>query len=203
MVNFAHGIKKLGWKYSKIRDIYTAIIGKNRQIKIGVISDTHKKVAYTREVLDKLIYEKVDYIVHAGDIVKPKILEMLKNSNIPYTAVLGNNDSHMISLVKKFNLFQEPYYFKIGDIKAKIMHHPYYLTGDCDLIVYGHTHHFKAEYIKNSLFINPGEICAKKKSKIEFAIIEKKKNGWRVEYLHKNLMSKKKSKGFESSFFDF
>ena len=61
--------------------------GPNRTTSVGLISDTHGLLR--REALDAL--RGSDFIVHAGDIGCPAILEELR-CLAPVTAVRGNND---------------------------------------------------------------------------------------------------------------
>lgn len=150
-------------------------------MKIGLLSDTHTKVDLTAYVVETLCQEGAEFFIHAGDIVKEENLKILKKSKIPYIAVLGNNDNGLKNLTKEYNLVKEPHYFSIGDTKVKLMHHPYYIKADADLIVYGHTHYFDAKVNKGAFFVNPGEVCARKKELCECALIELKKTKWHLK----------------------
>jgi len=147
-------------------------------VKIGVLSDSHRKVDLAKFVIKKLKREGAEFLIHAGDIVEQETLHLLELSNLPYVAILGNNDTHLISVMDKFKLYQEPHYFKIEDLNVKLMHHPYHLNPDADLIIYGHTHYFSVEYVNQTLFLNPGEVCARKKNLCECALIDGDKSGW-------------------------
>jgi putative phosphoesterase len=129
--------------------------------KIGIISDTHSKIGRAIKGIDLLIKEGAELIVHAGDIVKIEILEYLKTLNIPYIAVYGNNDKKLTQYHNNFNLVSEPNYFNFKDLSFKLMHHPLYLSPDADVIISGHTHDYKVEMINGTLFVNPGEVCAR------------------------------------------
>ena len=141
-------------------------------MKIGIISDTHKKVKKTKKALAQLIQDGAEFIIHAGDIVEVEILQLLKNSSLDYIAVYGNNDAHLVQHHENFELVQEPFYFKLDGLKFKLMHLPYYLTPDADVVIFGHTHHFEVEFTNKTLFLNSGEICARKKPISEFAMLE-------------------------------
>ena len=131
-------------------------------MKVGIISDTHKKVGRAKKAIDLLIEKGVEFIVHAGDVVKVEVLEYLEEKNIRYVAVLGNNDFHLYSVVDKFNLFSEPYYFKLANKTWKVMHYPKYIFPlDTDIIVYGHTHDVDISFNGKNLILNPGEVCAR------------------------------------------
>lgn len=141
-------------------------------MKIGVLSDSHARVDLAEFCIKKLKKEGADFLIHAGDIVKEETLKLLKKSSLPYKAILGNNDSNLVSIANKYELYSEPYYFKIHHLHVKLMHHPYYFKPDADLIIYGHTHYYEAKLAKKSLFLNSGEVCARKKNLCECALLE-------------------------------
>jgi len=145
-------------------------------MKIGVLSDTHTKVGKTKKVIEKLLYEGVEFFIHAGDICELEVLEMLKNSGKKYVAVYGNNDAHLAEYHNKYNLVQEPYYFKLSNLKCKLMHLPFYMTPDADVVISGHTHTFHSEYKGGTLFLNPGEVCARSKPISECALLHVKEH---------------------------
>jgi hypothetical protein len=141
-------------------------------MKIGIISDTHRKVKKAKIALKMLIQNGAKFIIHAGDIVEKETLDFLKESGLKYVAVYGNNDEHLLKYQDKYNLVQEPYYFKLAHVKFKLMHLPYYMKPDADVIIYGHTHMFDCEYKQKTLFLNSGEVCARKKPISECMMLE-------------------------------
>ena len=156
-------------------------------MKIGILSDSHLKSDYTKEVIDFLKEINSEYLVHAGDLCLEKNLELLENSGLKYIAVFGNNDRNLLNLSTKYNIKQEPYYFKIKDISFKLMHLPYHLTPDSDVIIFGHTHIFECDYKNKTLFLNPGEVCAREKPLIEFIQLEIKENEYIITRFFKNI----------------
>ena len=154
-------------------------------MKIGILSDTHKKVNRAKESLNLLIENGAEFIVHAGDIVEVATLDLLKNCGKRYVAVYGNNDPHLARYHNKYNLVQEPYYFKLADTKFKLMHLPFYMSPDADVIIYGHTHTFKSEFVSDTLFLNPGESCARNKPVSECALLDITKEEFLVTYFAK------------------
>jgi len=141
-------------------------------MKIGIISDTHKKVKKTKNALAMLIENGAEFIIHAGDIVELEILQMLKECSLDYIAVYGNNDAHLVQHHKDFELVQEPFYFKLAGLKFKLMHLPYYMAPDADVVVFGHTHQFHNEFNNGTLFLNSGEICGRKKPVSECLMLD-------------------------------
>ena len=157
-------------------------------MKIGIVSDSHKKIELLDNALKILKKDGAGFIIHAGDIVLEESLQLLKNSGLSYRAVFGNNDFHLLNLAGQYNIANEPHYFNIDNISVKLMHYPYYLNGDSELVVFGHTHYFEAEYKNSTLYINPGEICARKKPISEFALIEKKAQDWEVYHYERDIL---------------
>lgn len=160
-------------------------------MKIAVLSDSHNRRDYTKEVLDLLISKGAKYVIHAGDLVIKSNLELLKETNLPYVSVFGNNDNALFSYSDEFNIKKEPYHFKIKDLKFKLMHLPFYMSpGDCDVVISGHTHIFKSEYLENTLFLNPGEVCARDKDSIECVLLEINEDEYIINYYQRNINEK-------------
>ncbi|MCF6309490.1 MAG: YfcE family phosphodiesterase [Sulfurimonas sp.] len=151
-------------------------------MRIGVISDTHSKVKKAQRALDVLIKDGAEFIIHAGDIVEVETLELLKNCGLKYVAVYGNNDAHLATYHADFNLVQEPYFFKIADTKFKLMHLPFYMSPDADVVIFGHTHTFDSDFKGNTLFLNSGEVCARSKPVSEWAMLEVEKSEFKVTH---------------------
>jgi len=169
-------------------------------MKIGIISDTHKKVKLAQEAINMLINNGAEFIIHAGDIVEVETLELLKNCSKKYVAVYGNNDAHLVTYHNQYNLVQEPYYFKLANLKFKLMHLPFYMSADADIIIFGHTHKFDTEYIKGTLFLNSGEVCARSKPISECAMLEIFDDEYFVTHYTKKTDKKKKSEYKTKSF---
>lgn len=129
---------------------------------VGLISDTHIP-ARAREIPIKVfqVFEKVDYIVHAGDLVDLSVIDKLEQL-APVLAVYGNMDgSEIRGKLPKMNSV------KVFDWRIGVMHDPGTLFGmgkmreiakqnGFDVMVYGHTHHPNIKWEDTVLFINPG-----------------------------------------------
>lgn len=156
-------------------------------IKIAILSDSHKKVNLTSQAINNLKSKGAEYLVHAGDLEIEANLQLLKKSDLPYVSVFGNNDIKLVPLQNKYNIYQEPHYFKIKELKLKVMHLPFYMVGDSDIVISGHTHIFEHQYINNTLFINPGEICAREKNLTECVLLTITKNQYIIEYNYRRI----------------
>ena len=129
--------------------------------RIGVISDTH--IPKTAEDLPKAVYkefQKVDMILHAGDLVEMRVLTELE-SIAPTTAVCGNMDMEDVKAALPQKRIIEVGGFKIGLI------HGYGVPGNIletvskefnrvNVIVFGHSHSPLSKRIGKVLFFNPG-----------------------------------------------
>jgi uncharacterized protein len=60
---------------------------------LGILSDTHDRLARTRVAIDLLRNEGAEALVHCGDFIGPEIL--LACSVLPLYFVFGNNDADM------------------------------------------------------------------------------------------------------------
>ena len=118
---------------------------------IGVISDTHGLLR--PEALATL--QGSDYIIHAGDIGDPQILDKLV-AIAPLTAVRGNVDhGAWTRKIPATNVLE------IGEISIYVLHN----LRELDLkpeaakfaaVVYGHSHVPKQERKNGVLYFNPG-----------------------------------------------
>ncbi|WP_297431733.1 YfcE family phosphodiesterase [Sulfurimonas sp.] len=151
-------------------------------MKIGIISDSHTKVKKARKAVNMLLENGVDFFIHAGDIVETQTLDILENSGKKYIAVYGNNDAHLAEYHNRYHLVQEPYYFKLANTKFKLMHLPFYMSSDAEVIIFGHTHKFETEFVEGSLFLNPGEVCARNKPTSECVLLEVLDDEFIVKY---------------------
>jgi len=168
-------------------------------MKIGILSDTHKKEKRSQKVIDHLIKNGAEFLIHAGDVVKTEMLDQLVNSGLRYVAVYGNNDAHLHEVHNKYNLTQEPHYFKLAKTKFKLMHLPFFMSPDTEVVLYGHTHMFDYEFTNGTLFLNPGEACARNKPVSECAMLEVTETHFNVTYYARELKTKK----FKEQHFSF
>lgn len=129
---------------------------------VGLISDTHVP-SRAREIPKQVfaIFDKVDYIVHAGDLVDLTVIDELERI-APVLAVYGNMDGPEIrGRLQKVNSF------KVFDWKIGVIHDPGTLFGagrmrdlasknDFNVLVHGHSHSSGIRWEGDRLFINPG-----------------------------------------------
>ncbi|MBI3874266.1 MAG: YfcE family phosphodiesterase [Arcobacter sp.] len=155
-------------------------------MKIGILSDSHKKVALTNEAINHLKALGCEILIHAGDLEIVENLELLKNSGLIYTSVFGNNDNGLLKYQNDYKIHKEPYYFKIKELKFKLMHLPYFMNNDTDIIIFGHTHNFETRYENGTLYINSGEVCARNKPLTECVMLEISEAKYQITYNFRN-----------------
>lgn len=141
-------------------------------MKIAILSDSHRRVDFTQIAIEALMADGAEFVIHAGDLVGIENLELLKNSGLRYIAVYGNNDRSLLEYQNDYNLVVEPYYFKLSGLKFKLMHLPFYMNADADVVIYGHTHMSDMRVENGTLYLNSGEICAREKPFSEAMMLE-------------------------------
>ncbi len=157
--------------------------------KIGIFSDTHKKEGRSQKVINHLKAHGAQFLIHAGDIVKVEILEQLKKSGLKYIAVYGNNDAGLVEYHNKYNLVQEPHYFKLANTTFKLMHLPFYMNADAQVIIFGHTHVAECDFKHKTLFLNPGEACARDKPVSTCMMLEVTESDFKITHYAREIES--------------
>ncbi len=156
-------------------------------MKIGILSDTHTKGAYAKQSITHLLNEGAEFFIHAGDIGERSTLDLLESTGKRYVAVYGNNDAKLTHYHNLYNLVQEPHLFKLDGTTFKLMHLPFYLTPDTEVVIFGHTHTFECDFKQKTLFLNPGETCARNKNFSECAMLEITPEAFRVTYYNRHI----------------
>src|SRR3989338_1035917 len=134
-------------------------------MKIGVISDTH--LSRGSGVLPENLtmeLKKCGLIIHAGDLVDISVLDSLSKIS-KVLAVRGNMDDDNVKTKLEIKEI-----LNIEGKKICVMHgygHPdklvdilkdEFFSEKPDIIIFGHSHAPKNEYIDGVLFFNPGSV---------------------------------------------
>ena len=124
---------------------------KKRKAVVGVISDTHGLLR--PEVIP--VFEKVDLILHAGDIGKEEVLQELR-SVAPVVAVRGNNDKDRWA-----RAVPETEVAEILGVRVYILHDLKEIDFEPDerrfqVVISGHSHKPLIDRRNGVLFMNPG-----------------------------------------------
>jgi putative phosphoesterase len=140
-------------------------------MKVGIITDTHDKQMLLTKAIEVFTEHHVAYILHAGDITSASTAHALASiDHVKFIGVFGNCDFDKSSLEgvvrnQQGEIHRGAYNAKIEDKKLLMAHDPRNLgempiTGDFDLIVYGHTHVQDIHRQGKTLIINPGQSWA-------------------------------------------
>ncbi|PWF45527.1 metallophosphoesterase family protein [Massilia glaciei] len=120
-------------------------------VRIGVISDTHAQLRHEAT----FFLQGSDYLIHAGDICDPGILDQLR-AIAPLTVVMGNNDKGAWA-----DRLKETEFLQIGATLIYVIHDIARLDIDpvaagVHAVVAGHSHKPRVEERDGVLFVNPG-----------------------------------------------
>jgi hypothetical protein len=126
-------------------------------MKIAIVSDTHNNWTNFKKAIDWIKNEKIQLILHCGDICSKEIINQAKDffgSDIKF--VKGNGDFDL-DLPEKMDLEfngKKIVFTHFPDIAKKLAQ-----SGNYDLVFYGHTHRPWDEKIGDCHMINPGEMA--------------------------------------------
>jgi len=131
-------------------------------LKIGIISDTH--IRSSARLLPNIIYEVfdgVDMILHAGDILIDEVIIELETI-APVYVVAGNNDGY--DMLDKYGTKRiievsgKRIGLTHGTSRGRTYMNAYaeFAGSKVDCVVYGHSHKPHNEVIGGVLFFNPG-----------------------------------------------
>ena len=132
----------------------------NNKCVIGVISDTH---GFLRPSVLKA-FADVEHILHAGDLDTPRIIAELE-SIAPVTAVRGNMDHGTWALD-----FPEQTSLNMAGWDIQMMHIPPEVqageTKPRAIVIHGHTHTPREEWVDGTLVLNPGSAGPKRSHRV-------------------------------------
>jgi len=157
------------------------------------MSDTHDHLPLVDKAVKKLIEEKVELVLHAGDYVSPFVIPHFKPFKDKFIGVFGNNDGDHEFLKRRFAEFGldirgEFAEVKINGLRVALLHGgepggppgasellKSLISSECfNVIVHGHVHEAKAYRKGKTLIINPGEVCGYLSEKPSIAVLNTK-----------------------------
>lgn len=137
-------------------------------MRVGVVSDTHGQVDFTRPAVRMLQSLNVDRVLHCGDIGSAEVVEMFEQW--PTDFVFGNCDTDHRALRSMIERAGQTCLGEFGDLEiagvriALIHSHDRRLfsasvgSGRYRTICYGHTHIASVERRGETLLLNPGAL---------------------------------------------
>jgi uncharacterized protein len=143
--------------------------------RVGLISDTH---GLLRPEAASFLCGS-DFIVHAGDIGSPAILEELRRI-APVTVVRGNNDSAAWA-----RGIRETEILQAGEKRIYVLHNVAELALDpvaagFQVVVSGHSHKPRMERRDGVLYVNPGS-AGPRRFKLPICVGELRIEGGSIE----------------------
>jgi len=136
-------------------------------MKIGILSDTHDRLARIERAVERFHAAGVELVLHAGDFVSPFTAIPFAKLEVPFVGVFGNNDGDRLYLRERFAsigpIHLGYHTFEVGGLRGVLMHEPKSIdalaaSGHYDLVVYGHTHEIDLRE-GDCTIVNPGEAC--------------------------------------------
>lgn len=140
---------------------------------IAVISDSHDNIWKLAEAMPRLA--AADVILHCGDLCSPFMVRKIGEgaAGKPVHIVWGNNDgdtfliSQVAAAFPNIHLHGPIARLELGGLRVAVNHYPELarglaVTGNFDLVCYGHDHTALAEWLGPCLLLNPGELMGLK-----------------------------------------
>ena len=162
-------------------------------MKIGMMSDTHDRLEAVEKAVKLFNSERVEHVLHAGDLVSPFVAPKFKELKAKLIGVFGNNDGDHELLRKRFSenkrLELRGNFAEItaNGLKVALLH-----GGDVellealinqesfDVVVHGHTHVHEIRRKGKTLVVNPGEVCGYLTGKSSLALLDTAKREARI-----------------------
>lgn len=141
-------------------------------MKIGIISDTHDQIGRVKKAVAVFNQERVDMVIHCGDIVSPFMLQYFKDLKCPIKFLLGNNTGDVMLHLRYAGEFGLPdhefgtfFSLELDGRKIAVYHgdHQQIIAalvkcGDYDCVFTGHDHLSRIEQAGKVLWVNPGTL---------------------------------------------
>jgi putative phosphoesterase len=138
-------------------------------MKIAVLSDSHDNIWKLDEAMPVL--QTADVVIHCGDLCSPFVVRRLGEGlgDIPVHIVWGNNEgdrlmiSNVASRYPSIELEGHLAQLTFDGLRVAVHHYPEIardlaLSGQYDLVCYGHDHTAHEEFVSDCLLLNPGEL---------------------------------------------
>jgi len=149
---------------------------------IGILSDSHDNITALETAVDFFNDEKVELVLHAGDVVSPFMAKTLSKLDCPFKISFGNNDGDRITLQKRTSEvggtaedFIDIVYRKkrIGMVHGtnQAIVGALIRSDIFDIVISGHTHTPLVNRTK-TLHINPGEVSGVLTGKKTVALLD-------------------------------
>jgi putative phosphoesterase len=138
-------------------------------MKVAILSDTHDNIWKLGELLEDVRRSGAEALLFCGDLCAPFTLKQIgEGFDGPVHVVQGNNDGDVLLLARIAGSLDNvtwhgPFaYLEFDGRVVALNHYPQLardqaLSGQYDLVCYGHDHTANVEVHGKSLLVNPGE----------------------------------------------
>lgn len=142
-------------------------------MKIAILSDVHDHLERLTRVLDKAKEAGAEALIFCGDFCAPFTLaHIAEHFPHPIHVVFGNNDGDPLLLARiaaqhaHVTLHGPFAYLDLDGRRIAVNHYPpiardQALSGQYDLVCYGHNHEAHIEQVGSTLLVNPGEVMGR------------------------------------------
>lgn len=156
------------------------------------MSDCHDNWLNLEKAVNIANQENCEYLLFAGDLIAPPMVQILEKFNGKIELVWGNNEGEKVALTRMFDSSEkitlhgvakgDYYEGEIDGIKIFMQHYPKIVelaakSGDYDLCIHGHNHLYSQSGVGHTLVLNPGEIQGLKTGEPSFIIFDTKTKG--------------------------
>jgi hypothetical protein len=144
-------------------------------MRVCILSDSHDNRRLLAAAVSEARQLGAQAVLHAGDVVAPSTLSVLRPLELPVHLVHGNNTGDLVALMRmsarKGSLIH--YHgadadLELGGRRIFMVHYPHYARGmaalgDWDLVCCGHDHQAAVARVANvkggeTLLVNPGTV---------------------------------------------
>jgi hypothetical protein len=149
-------------------------------MRIGVVSDTHGHMEFTRAAVRLLEQHEVELVLHCGDIGSAAVIPLF--DRWPTHFVFGNVDYDRGTLRAAIEAAGQTCHDRFGQLelagkKIAFLHsddgqlfRQTIASGEWDLVCYGHTHQAEQHLAAQTLVLNPGALY--RANPRSFAVVE-------------------------------
>lgn len=141
-------------------------------MKIGILTDTHDQIKLIEKAVSYFNQQKVDLVIHCGDLIAPYTLKMYLPLKCPIKFLFGNNTGDIFlhfNFAKKYGLtnfeFNTFYALNLDGKKIAVYHgdnkeitDALIKCGDYDCVFSGHDHNARILNFGKVLFVNAGTL---------------------------------------------
>ena len=136
--------------------------------RLVVVSDTHGNLASTDQATEMIERLHPDCIIHCGDIGETAVIPFF--DRWPTHFVFGNCDPDHATLTRAIEAAGQHCHHRFGTleldgVKIAFLHsddrklfQQTILSGEYDLVCYGHTHEVLTEKVEKTIVMNPGAL---------------------------------------------